>query len=122
MPHRSIPADREPASVSVEIAAAFDRSEWTRQERIAFTLSTAAHAFDLYTSMQDNNCVESNPILGKNPSDAALVGIKLLAIGTEYILYNSPRIDNAHWFGYTSALISGYAGYSNTQNECYRND
>jgi hypothetical protein len=114
---------------SIEIQKAFQRSdEWSKQERIAFTLSIVAHAADLYTSLNSNHdpsrgpyCRETNPLLGDNPSVGALVGVKLIAIGLEYWIYSNPRFNshNTHWYGYASAAIHGYAAYSNTQNDCY---
>lgn len=110
------------ADVEREISAAFDRSEWTKNERIAFTLSTAAHLLDLGSSLaSDERCVERNPILGENPSDAALIGVKVLAIGFEYWLYSSPRFShsNAHWYGYASAIIHAHVAIGNLRNNCY---
>jgi hypothetical protein len=65
--------------------------------------------------------VEKNPLLGTDPSDGALIGVKLLAIGFEYWLYNSPRFrsNNTHWYGYTSAVIHTAVGLGNLQNDCY---
>lgn len=108
--------------VEREVYGAFERSEWTKQERIAFGLSLAAHLLDLGSSLaSDERCVEKNPLLGTNPSNGALIGTKAIAIGFEYWLYNSPRISskNTHWFGYTSAIIHGAVGLSNLQNDCY---
>jgi hypothetical protein len=114
---------------SIEVREAFKRSDnWTRQERIAFTLSVVAHAADLYTSLNSNHdpskgpyCRETNPLLGDNPSPGALVAAKLVAIGIEYWVYSSPRIDSryTHFWGYTSFVIHGYAAYSNSRNDCY---
>lgn len=108
------------ADIEREIDSAFRRSEWTKQEKLAFGLSVAAHMLDLGSSLaSDDRCVENNLILGKNPSDAALIGVKVIAIGFEYWLYSHPGINNAHWFGYTSAAIHGYYGASNLRNDCY---
>ena len=108
--------------VEREIQGAFERSEWTRQEKRAFALSAIAHSLDLYTSLKSEGCIEKNPILGEDPSDAALVGVKLFALGFEWWLYSSKRFDRqpTHWYGYTSAAIHGYIAYSNSQNRCFR--
>ena len=100
---------------------AFRKSEWTRQEKIAFTLSTVAHLADLGTSLaSDERCVESTPLLGKNPSDGKLIAVKLIAIGFEYWLYNSPRFSNGtQFYGYTAALFHGITAYQNSRNDCY---
>lgn len=104
-----------------EIAGAFQRSEWTRQEKLAFTVSTVAHLADLGTSLaSDERCVERNALLGSNPSNGTLIGVKLVAIGFEYWLYSSPRFHGStHWYGYTSAVIHGLAAYTNSKNDCY---
>lgn len=108
--------------VEQEIVGAFERSEWTRQEKRAFVLSLIGHALDLGTSLaSDDRCEEQNPILGRHPSNGALIGVKLLAIGFEWLLYASPRFRNAptHYYGYTSAIVHGAAGLSNLRNDCY---
>lgn len=110
------------ADVEREISSAFERSEWTRNERIAFALSTAAHMLDLASSvLSDERCIERNPILGESPSNAALIAVKVAAIGFEYWLYSSPRLahSNAHWYGYTSAIIHGHVAIGNFRNDCY---
>lgn len=108
--------------VEQEIVGAFERSEWTRQERRAFTLSLIAHAIDLGSSLaSDERCEEQNPLLGRNPSDGALIGVKLIAIGFEWWLYSSPRFAHypTHYYGYTSAAIHGLIGAKNLTNDCY---
>lgn len=107
--------------VSDAIGLSFNNSEWTKEEKIAFTLSVAAHMADLGTSLaSDERCVESTPLLGKNPSNGALIGVKILAIGFEYWLYNTPRFSNGtHWWGFTSAIIHGTTAYQNSRNDCY---
>lgn len=107
--------------ISYELGLVFDKSEWTRQEKIAFTLSTLAHLADLGTSLaSDERCVESTPLLGKNPSDGLLIAVKLVAIGFEYWLYNSPRFHRStHFYGYTAALFHGITAYQNSRNDCY---
>lgn len=107
--------------IEKEIAGAFQRSEWTRQEKLAFTASTIAHLADLGTSLaSDERCVERNALLGSDPSNGTLIGVKLVAIGLEYWLYSSPRFHGStHWYGYTSAVIHGLAAYTNSKNDCY---
>lgn len=108
--------------VERELSIAFKNSEWTVNEKRAFILSIIGHTLDLISSLKsDERCVERNPILGTNPSDGALIGMKLLAISFEYWLYNnhSFRSQPTHYYGYTSALIHGYAGISNFKNDCY---
>lgn len=110
------------ADVEREISGAFERSEWTRQERRAFALSIVGHALDLGSSLaSDERCVERNPILGERPSAGALIGLKLVAIGFEWWLYSSPRFRHAptHYYGYTSALIHAGIATSNLRNDCY---
>ncbi len=111
------------AEVEYEINGAFERSEWTRAERRAFALSLVANALDVYTSIRsDDRCVETNPILGRDPSAAQLIGVKVLAIGFEWWLYSSPRTSHypTHVYGYTSAAIHGWAAWSNSRNRCFR--
>ena len=50
------------------------------QLRVAFHATTAA---DVGTTSraQDQGCIETNPIVGENPSDSTLVGIGLLKSG-----------------------------------------
>jgi hypothetical protein len=50
------------------------------QLRVAFHASTVA---DVGTTMKalDQGCIESNPLVGENPSDATLVGMGLLRTG-----------------------------------------
>lgn len=108
--------------VEREVAGAFERSEWTKQEKVAFTLSLVANGLDLASSvMSDSRCEEQNPLLGKSPSNGSLVAVKLLAIGFEYWLYSSPKFRNSNtqWFGYTSAIIHSGIAISNFQNDCY---
>lgn len=108
--------------VEAEIGAAFQRSEWTAAEKRAFTFSIIAHSLDLASSLaSDDRCIERNLILGESPSDGALIGVKVLAIGFEYWLYSSPRFrhSNAQWYGYTSAAIHFAIAASNSQNDCY---
>lgn len=109
--------------ISHSLGLAFDKSQWTKQEKIAFTLSALTNAADLYTSLNDDGtCVETTPLLGKHPSDGALIGVKLLALGFEYWLYNSPRFDRGtHWYGFTSAVYHGITAYTNSQNDCFKN-
>lgn len=114
------PASKE--TVQQEIGLAFDRSEWTMQERRAFILSTAAHVLDLSSSvLSDERCVERNFLLGENPSNASLVSLKIVAIGFEYWLYNSHKVksNHTHWYGYTSAIFIGATAISNFRNNCY---
>lgn len=113
-------ASRE--TIASQLSLAYDESQWTKKEKIAFTLSTIANVADLATSVaSDERCVERNPLLGKSPSDASLIVVKLLAIGFEYWVYNSPRFENqeTHWFGYTSTAIHAWNAYSNSRNNCY---
>lgn len=108
--------------VEREISGAFERSEWTRQERRAFALSVIGHAIDLGSSLaSDERCIERNAILGERPSAGALIGLKLMAIGFEWWLYSSPRFRNqpTHYYGYTSALIHAGIAASNLRNKCY---
>lgn len=110
------------ADIEREVSGAFERSEWTRAERRAFTLSVLAHSLDLASSLaSDERCVERNPLLGSHPSDGALIATKLLALGFEFWLYSSPRFRHAptHMYGYTSALIHGAVAASNFRNDCY---
>lgn len=126
------PLWEQPSKEAIEVREAFVRSDnWTKQERVAFTLSVVAHAADLYTSLNSNHdpskgpyCRETNPLLGDNPSSGTLVAAKLVAIGFEYWLYSNPRISSkyTHFFGYTSFVLHGYAAYSNSQNNCYKVD
>lgn len=114
---------------SVEIAQAFERSEnWSKQEKIAFSLSVVGHAADLYTTLRSNNdpakgpfCRETNPILSDNPSTLSLVAVKAAAIGLEYWIYSNPRFNSSRtpYYGYASFLIHAAAAYNNTQNDCY---
>lgn len=109
-------------TIASQLSLAYDASQWTRKERVTFTLSTIANVADLATSItSDERCVERNPILGKSPSDTSLILVKLLAIGFEYWLYNSPKFDGqeTHWFGYTSASIHTWTAYTNSRNDCY---
>ena len=120
----SRPAYRAPQSTTVEkeIAGAFKRSEWTSKEKAAFISSIAGHTVDAASSiMSDERCVENHIFLGKNPSNAQLIGIKLVAIGFEFWLYNSPSVtsENTHWYGFTSAVLHGAVGVSNFRNDCY---
>jgi len=109
--------------ISSELGLAFDKSEWTDKERLAFALSLLANAADLYTSLNDDGtCVESTPLLGKNPSDGLLISVKLIAIGFEYWLYNNPKFHTGtHWYGFTSAVYHGITAYTNSQNDCFKN-
>lgn len=95
--------------------------EWTQQERVAFGASLAGHGVDLASSMQsDERCIEQHLILGDNPSNGALIGIKALAIAAEYLIYNAPGLGpNTHWFGYVSGAIHFSVGVSNYGNDCY---
>lgn len=113
---------KKKVDIQDQLSIAFKNSEWTANEKRAFILSIIGHTLDLISSLKsDERCVERNPILGTNPSDGALIGMKLLAIGFEYWLYNnhSFRSQPTHYYGYTSALIHGYAGISNFKNDCY---
>jgi hypothetical protein len=107
--------------IETSLGLVFDKAEWTRQEKIAFTLSTLAHLADLGSSLaSDERCEESTPLLGKNPSNGALIGVKVLAIGFEYWLYNNPRFGSGtHFYGYTAALFHGITAYQNSRNDCY---
>lgn len=108
--------------VEREIAFAFQKSEWTNKEKTAFTLSIIGNTLDLASSvMSDSRCVERNPILGKSPSNASLIALKLFSIGFEYMLYNSPkfRYTETHWYGYTSAVLHTGVAISNFRNNCY---
>lgn len=109
-------------TVEREISFAFQKSEWTDKEKTAFTLSIIGNTLDLASSvMSDSRCVERNPILGKSPSNAALIALKLFSIGFEYMLYNSPkfRYNETHWYGYTSAVLHTGVAISNFRNNCY---
>lgn len=108
--------------VESEIGAAFQRSEWTAAERRAFTFSVIAHSLDLASSLaSDDRCVERNPILGEHPSNGAMIGLKVVAIGFEYWLYSNPKFshNDTQWFGYTSAILHTAIAASNFRNDCY---
>ena len=106
--------------VEREVSAAFERSDWTRAERRAFTLSVVAHTLDLATSVaSDERCVERNPLLGENPSNAQLLGVKVVAVGFEYWLYSHSDNPNVPWFGYTMAALHFATAASNLRNNCY---
>lgn len=96
--------------------------EWTDQERIAFGASIVGHSVDLASSIQsDERCVEANPLLGSSPSNGTLIGVKVLALTLEYLLYNSPGMgEHTHWFGYASGAIHLGVGVSNYRNDCYQ--
>lgn len=101
---------------------AYNPDEWTQLERAAFVYSAGGHAVDFVSSAQsDERCIETNPILGDSPSNAALAVVKAVALGIEYAIYNSPNIDSkhTHWFGFVSGTIHFGVGLSNYQNDCY---
>ena len=103
-------------------ASIHNREAWTDSERIAFSASIAGHGIDLASSvMSDGRCAEKHIFLDDNPSNAQLVGIKVVAVALEYWIYNSPKIDSTYtpWYGATSAILHGIAGISNFQNDCY---
>ena len=95
--------------------------EWTDLERAAFAASIVGHGVDLASSLQsDERCVEKHVFLGDNPSNGALIGIKALALGIEYAIYNTPGLgENTHWFGFASGAIHFGVGVSNYGNDCY---
>lgn len=98
--------------------------EWTDKERLAFSLSTAAHLADLGTTMaalDSGRCTELNPLLGSNPSNGSLIAVKALAIGLEYAFYNSEasRGPHSHWLGFVTATIIGGVTIHNLQQSCY---
>ena len=98
-----------------------DADEWTDLERYSFGLSIAAHAADAATTIDalNGNCVELNPLLGSHPSAGSLIAIKMLALGLQYVVYNSPGIgDNTHVYGYIAAAIAGGSALWNLQQDC----
>lgn len=107
------------ATVEREIDQAFRRSEWTDQERLAFRLSVVAHGMDLASSIMSPSCPETSPFLPEYPSNAQLVAVKLVALSFEWWLYSSPKIHNAHWYGYTSAAIHAAVAIKNSRLDCF---
>jgi len=95
--------------------------EWTDKERLAFGASIVGHSVDLASTMQaDERCVEKNPLLGSDPSNGALIGVKVLALALEYVFYNSPGMgENTHWFGFTSGVVFASVGVHNYRLDCY---
>lgn len=95
------------------------RGSWDKREKWAWSASTVMHLADLATSLNSGEgCEESNPILGKDPSAGALIGLKVAAIGFEYWLQSRPY-ENTWVFSAASAVIHGAVAVSNTQNDCY---
>lgn len=97
--------------------------EWTGNERLAFGLSVAAHSLDAGTTMAADwdRCSEANPIIGSEPSDAAIIALKFAAVGFGYWLHNSPKIDDvaAARYSFASAVIIGAIGIRNSRQDCY---
>ncbi len=90
-------------------------------EKVLLGAVVGGQIWDLASTEQKlgEGCIEANPILGEHPSDAALVGSKVLAIWITYLGANA--IDNHAmrkiFLGAISAIGIG-AGIHNSQVDC----
>lgn len=97
--------------------------EWTDKERLAFGLSIAAHAADAVTTARglEGGCVELNPLLGSAPSISSIIAVKIVVLGLQYVIFNTPGMgDNTHVYGYIAAGLVGGAAAWNSQQDCGR--
>lgn len=103
--------------VEQEVQGMF-RGSWTDKEKLAWGASATAHIADLVTSLNSPNCVETNPLLGDNPSNGSLIAVKAGAIAFEYWL-QSQDYEHSWVFSAASTVIHGYFAATNMQNDCY---
>jgi len=78
---------------------------WTKQEKVAAGFFLLAHSADAITTSQltDNGNYETNPILGKYPSDAKIgVYFSLTAIGALVVSHFKPDLRKPFLYGYGS--------------------
>ena len=78
-------------------------------EEYAFQALNAADAAETYSCLHRGTCVELNPLFGRHPSDAALLGGKA-ALGVSHflvahLLRNSPKAERA--FETVSIVVQG---------------
>lgn len=102
------------------VAEAFERSEVTRAERIAWWIAVGASALDIYTTRRGlkGGCVETNPVLGGSPSVGALV-LKDGAILTG-LWFANRNFKHGEIFSGGVAFAHLAAAYSNSRKQCYR--
>lgn len=50
---------------------------WTTEEKVSLGASCLMMAVDIYTTMEDGEINEVNPLIGRHPSDAKFIGFML---------------------------------------------
>ena len=92
---------------------------WTRQEKVAAGFFLLAHSADAITTSQltDHGNYETNPILGKYPSDTKVgVYFSLTAIGALIVSHFNPDLRKPLLYGY-GTLNTGLAIHNYTINK-----
>ncbi|MBB4857367.1 hypothetical protein HNO88_000674 [Novosphingobium chloroacetimidivorans] len=77
---------------------------------IAFHLLNAADAISTVTCLQRDDCQEENPIYGKRPKPAVIIGAKALTSGVHYWVMRTLLPDHpgmARVFGWFSVTVQG---------------
>ena len=92
---------------------------WTKQEKVAAGFFLLAHSADAITTSQltDHGNYETNPILGKHPSDTKVgVYFSLTAIGALVVSHFNPDFRKPLLYSY-GALNTGLAIHNYTINK-----
>ena len=104
-----------------------DSSSWSTANKIWITAAIGGQAADAATtihSLGGGGCQEINPLLGKTPSDEAVVGLKIVAMGiglwaTEYWLDGHPEQKKMRNWIYGTLAVAGIgAAVWNGRQDC----
>jgi len=77
--------------------AGHQKVPWTTANKLAFAAALGGQTLDVASTRDglSRGCYEMNPLLGRDPSTAQLIGLKALGLGFAYIMieYMSPPED-----------------------------
>lgn len=95
------------------LLTACSANPWTNTERTLFTLNAGCHLYDARQSEaaldEPHRFEEVNPLLGKNPSERTLYGMKAGYLGLQYLAleYVMPDEYRAPYLLFGTALCLG---------------
>jgi hypothetical protein len=108
--------------VVLAIEGAFERSDFSKQERNALIFAAIATGLDIWTThrgLKQGGCVEKNPIFGKNPKTETLVAFGAVQMSGLYWFMQRDQKDYSKpgWIAGGAHLLA--AGWNSTQ-KCKR--
>lgn len=88
-----------------------DIREWDTKTKIEFGITSALIASDYITTryaMHNTNLIETNPLMGKHPSDTTLAAWAALSLYANYVAFDRLNEKHRTWYFIGSSLLRGW--------------